>query len=116
MSAGDQDKQKTPPVEPPQGFFARRRAAKAATSEENKDSNVDAQPSDEHDASTVSFSQLFRCVLFFPSRSCEILLYCYKKSFSTRSELFIDAIGLLVALGSGAAQVSLGNRRRLIMP
>lgn len=84
LSTEDQDKEKTSPVEPPRGFFARRGAAKAATSEENKDSAADAQASDEDDAPTVSFSQLFR--------------------FSTRFEMFIDAIGLLVALGSGAAQ------------
>jgi len=68
LSTKDQDKEKTAPVKLPWGFFTHRRVAKVTMSKENKESNADAQqPSNEHDAPTVPFTQLFWCVLFFSS-------------------------------------------------
>lgn len=70
---------------------------------------------------TSTMHQLYHSPSYFSVSSfsqvdCVKSYSATKKSFSTRFKIFIDAIGLLVALGSGAAKVSLRNQSRLIMP
>ncbi|KAF8158097.1 P-loop containing nucleoside triphosphate hydrolase protein [Crassisporium funariophilum] len=73
----------------PKGFFARRKAAKAAKAsdenlnEKNGDVTTEVKPV-VPEVPPISFTQLFR--------------------FSTKFELFIDFIGLIAAAGAGAAQ------------
>lgn len=86
------------------GFFFRRKATrpvveeKAVDSTENTEEVKPAKP----EVPPISFTQLFRCVLGLnPSSCCPNCLH----SYSTKFELFLDAIGLLAAVGAGGAQV-----------
>lgn len=86
------------------GFFFRRKATKPVVEEKAVDSteNTEEVKPAEPEVPTISFTQLFRCVLGLnPSSCCSNCPH----SYSTKFELFLDAVGLLAAVGAGGAQV-----------
>jgi ATP-binding cassette subfamily B (MDR/TAP) protein 1 len=85
------------------GFFFRRKATKPVVEEKAVDSteNTEEVKPAKPEVPTISFTQLFRCVLdLHPSSCCSNL-----HSYSTKFELFLDAVGLVAAVGAGGAQV-----------
>ena len=93
------------------GFFSRRAAAKSADDAKNHDEKSHTQHGDvsteekpaERETSPVSFTELFRCAVVLQQ---EIHSWLHAaRSYSTKFELFIDFIGLIAAVASGAAQV-----------
>jgi ATP-binding cassette subfamily B (MDR/TAP) protein 1 len=69
------------------GFFFRRKATKPVVEEKAVDSteNTEEVKPAKPEVPTISFTQLFR--------------------YSTKFELFLDAVGLVAAVGAGGAQV-----------
>jgi len=83
------------------GFFFTRKATRPVVEEKAVDSTEELELA-KPEVPPISFTQLFRCVVGLnPSSCCSDCLH----SYSTKFELFLDAVGLLAAVGGGGAQV-----------
>jgi len=86
------------------GFFFNRKATRPVVEEKAVDSteNTEELKLAKPEVPPISFTQLFRCVVGLNSSNC-----CSNRlhRYSTKFELFLDALGLLAAVGAGSAQV-----------
>ncbi|KAG6840985.1 hypothetical protein C0991_002875 [Blastosporella zonata] len=86
--------------EQPKGFFARRKAANAAKTIDEKSPDTTPE-SKTPDVSPVSFTQLFRSV---QASSSLVFSLTLPNSFCTKFELTINFIALICAAAAGSAQ------------
>ena len=88
------------------GFFSRKKPSTAPDDNINeKGGNITTEVKPTvPEVPPISFLQLFRSVKFLSCFLDSILTYSLIR-YSTKFELCIDALGLLAAVGAGAAQV-----------
>lgn len=106
--------QHQPSSKPKSKRFFRRRKDDSSVEVENEKKRQAAKDEEDvlaNELTPVGFTELFRYVFIRPT-PCIFSLFSvhpltlYLRRFSTRTELIMDAIGLIAAAAAGAAQVS----------